>query len=102
MDPRLLDYYDRELTYLKEMGKEFAAQYPGVADRLRIDDTDIRDPYVRHLIQAFAFLTARVSMRFDDEFPTICQTLLEAIYPGTLAPKKKCARAARKSWLLLF
>ncbi|MCA9311357.1 MAG: type VI secretion system baseplate subunit TssF [Phycisphaerales bacterium] len=86
MDSRLLDYYDRELTYLKEMGKEFAAQYPGVADRLRIDDTDIRDPYVRHLIQAFAFLTARVSMRFDDEFPTICQNLLEAIYPGALAP----------------
>ncbi len=86
MDNRLLEYYDRELTYLKEMGREFAAQYPSVADRLRIDDTDIRDPYVRHLIQAFAFLTARVSMRFDDEFPTICQTLLEAIYPGALAP----------------
>ena len=36
MDSKLLDYYNRELAYLREMGAEFAEQYPKVAGRLEI------------------------------------------------------------------
>jgi len=28
MDPRLLEYYNRELSYLRETGAEFAARHP--------------------------------------------------------------------------
>ncbi len=28
MDSKLLDYYNRELAYLREMGAEFAERYP--------------------------------------------------------------------------
>ena len=28
MDPRLLDYYNQELQFIKEMGGEFAAENP--------------------------------------------------------------------------
>lgn len=34
MDERFLDYYNRELAYLREMGVEFAASFPKVAGHL--------------------------------------------------------------------
>jgi type VI secretion system protein ImpG len=34
MDSRLLSYYDRELGYLRELGSEFAAEFPKVAGKL--------------------------------------------------------------------
>ena len=34
MDPRLLQYYNLELQHLREMGAEFAQQFPKVAARL--------------------------------------------------------------------
>ena len=37
MEPRLLDYYNRELRYLRELGGEFARDYPKVAGRLGLD-----------------------------------------------------------------
>ena len=41
MDPRLLEYYNRELSYLRETGAEFAARHPKVAARLGMQGTDI-------------------------------------------------------------
>ena len=37
MDPRLLRYYNRELQYLRELGGEFAKQFPKIAGRLGLD-----------------------------------------------------------------
>ncbi len=34
MDAQFLDHYDRELSYLREMGSEFASRYPKLAGRL--------------------------------------------------------------------
>jgi type VI secretion system protein ImpG len=34
MDPRLLDYYSRELLYIRELAMEFAAAHPKIARRL--------------------------------------------------------------------
>ena len=31
MESKLLEYYNRELAYLREMGAEFAERYPKVA-----------------------------------------------------------------------
>ncbi|MCA3857359.1 MAG: type VI secretion system baseplate subunit TssF, partial [Burkholderia sp.] len=39
MDTRLLDYYNRELAYLRELGGEFAQQFPKVAARLRLNES---------------------------------------------------------------
>lgn len=38
MDPRLLEYYNRELSYLRETGAEFAARHPKVAARLGMQE----------------------------------------------------------------
>ncbi|MBS0184866.1 MAG: type VI secretion system baseplate subunit TssF [Proteobacteria bacterium] len=77
----LLTYYERERSYLKNMGAIFAAQYPKVARRLDIGHDEISDPHVSRLIDSFAFLTASLQQDIDNEFPRISTALLEALYP---------------------
>ena len=86
MDPRLLRYYQSELDHLKEMGAEFAQQFPKIAARLAINGTEIKDPYVERLVEGAAFLAARVQLKLDSEFPRFTQSLLEIVYPHYLAP----------------
>ncbi len=49
MDPRLLEYYNRELQFMREMGAEFAREYPRIAARLGVDGIECSDPYVERL-----------------------------------------------------
>lgn len=86
MSEKLLDYYNRELGWLREMGEEFAERYPKVAGRLGLRDGDLSDPYTERLMEGFAFLTSRVQLKMDAEFPRFTQRLLEMIYPNALAP----------------
>jgi len=86
MDPRLLQYYERELGHLSEMGAEFAQQFPKIAARLGMSGLEVADPYVERLIESAAFLAARVQLKIDAEFPRFTQSLLEIIYPHYLAP----------------
>jgi type VI secretion system protein ImpG len=86
MDRRLLRYYDRELRHLQSGAKEFAREFPKIAGRLAIEDFPCVDPYVERLLEGFAFLTARVQLKLDSEFPRFTQNLLETVYPSYLAP----------------
>ncbi|MEO8627459.1 MAG: type VI secretion system baseplate subunit TssF [Betaproteobacteria bacterium] len=86
MDPRLRDYYERELQHLHEMGAEFAQQHPKIAARLGMRGIEVADPYVEQLLQGVSFLTARLQLRLDAEFPRFTQHLLEMVYPSYLAP----------------
>jgi type VI secretion system protein ImpG len=91
MDPRLLGYYNRELQYLREMGGEFAREFPKIAGRLGLESLECSDPYVERLLESFAFLTARVQLKLDAEFPRFSQHLLEMVYPHYLAPTPSMA-----------
>ena len=86
MDPRLLDYYNRELRHLREIGGEFAGEFPKIASRLALDSFECADPYVERLLEGFAFLAARVQLKIDAEFPRFTSHLLEFVYPHYLAP----------------
>ncbi len=86
MDPRLLQFYESELAFMRDMGGEFAAEFPKVAARLGLGNTEVTDPYVERLLEGFAFLTARVQMKMAAEFPTFTQSLLQMVYPHYLAP----------------
>ncbi|MET0983661.1 MAG: type VI secretion system baseplate subunit TssF [Telluria sp.] len=86
MDPRLLRYYNQELHYLREMGAEFALQFPKIAARLGIDGIEVNDPYVERLLEGAGFLAARVQLKLDAEFPRFTQRLQEIVYPNFLAP----------------
>ncbi len=86
MDPRLLRHYNLELQHLREMGAEFAEQFPKIASRLGMNGLEVADPYVERLLEGFAFLAARVQLKLDAEFPRFTQALLEIVYPHYLAP----------------
>ena len=61
----LREYYQRELTYLRKMGRTFAQRYPKVASRLELGPDECADPQVERLIEAFSFLTARIQHQID-------------------------------------
>src|SRR6185369_798096 len=86
MDPRLLGYYNQELRYLREMGGEFARDFPKIASRLGMEGLEVADPYVERLIEGAAFLAARVQLKQDAEYPQLAQRLLDMVCPNLSAP----------------
>src|SRR6478735_8023203 len=88
MATRLEREYESELAFIRHYAKEFAAERPGIAGRLVLsEDTGVsQDPHVERLIEAFAFLTARVQVKLKDEFPELVDALLGILYPHYLAP----------------
>ena len=82
----LLLYYERELTYLRDLGGEFARKYPKIASRLVLEPDKCEDPHVERMLEGFAFLAARVHLKIDDEFPEITDALLSILYPHYLRP----------------
>jgi type VI secretion system protein ImpG len=68
------------------MGAEFARKYPKIAARLLLDEEKVEDPHVERMIEAFAFLTSRVSLKLDDELPEITESFLNILYPHYLSP----------------
>jgi type VI secretion system protein ImpG len=86
MRDELLQYYERELTYLRRLGAEFGRRYPRVASGLLLEPTGSDDPHVERLLEGFAFLAARVHLKVDDEFPQITEALLDTVYPEYTRP----------------
>ncbi len=84
MDPNLLKYYNRELQHVREVGAEFASEFPKIAARLGLDTFECSDPYVERLFEGFAFMSARAQLKVDAEFPNFTQHLLQIIYPHYL------------------
>lgn len=86
MNPRFLRYYNQELQHLREVGGEFAKEFPKIAGRLGLEGFECADPYVERLLEGFSFLAARVQLKIDAEFPRFTQHLAELVYPHLLAP----------------
>jgi type VI secretion system protein ImpG len=82
----VLSYYERELTFIREMGAEFAKKYPKIAGRLLLEPDKCEDPHTERLIEAFALLSGRVHKKIDDGFPEITEALLQIIYPHYISP----------------
>lgn len=82
----LLPYYERELGYLRQMAGEFAVRFPKIGRRLQIDGDQCEDPHVERLIEAFAFLTARIHRKLDDEYPEITEAFIQVLYPHYMRP----------------
>src|SRR3954451_7952560 len=73
------------------MGAEFAKEFPKIAGRLGLEGMNCADPFVERLLEGFAFLTARVHLKLDAEFPRFTQSLLETVYPHYLSPTPSMA-----------
>ena len=86
MIDEILPWYNRELAFFRRMTGRFAEENPKIAARLKLGPESSEDPHVERLIEAFAFLTARIRHKLDDEFPEITDALLNALYPHYLSP----------------
>jgi len=82
----LLNYYERELTYMRQMGAEFAQKYPKLAARLLLEPDRCEDPHVERLLEGFALLAARIHLKLNDDFPQISAALLEVLFPHYTRP----------------
>lgn len=86
MRQRLLEVYERELGYLRQMGDEFGKKYPAVAGRLLLESDRCGDPHVERMLEAFSFLAARIHLRLDDDLPELTEGFLDVVYPHYLRP----------------
>ncbi len=76
-------YYQDELTYLRELGDEFALYYPKLAPFLARRGND---PDIERLLEGFAFLAARIRQKLDDELPELTEGLFSLLWPHFLRP----------------
>ncbi|NND91260.1 MAG: type VI secretion system baseplate subunit TssF [Granulosicoccus sp.] len=86
MNPQLFELYRRELQHIREMGGDFAAEFPKVAGRLGLETLECSDPYVERLLEGFAFLAARVQLKIESSHSQLARQLLEMVYPTYLSP----------------
>ena len=84
MNETLLKYFNNELHAIREHGKHFANAYPEAAKHLNIRHID--DPLVNHLIESFAFLSARVQHNIDHGSHQVMEDVLNTMYPHYLLP----------------
>jgi type VI secretion system protein ImpG len=83
-DDSTLRYYEAEMRYLTEAGREFANAHPDRARMLNLDRVGDRDPYVERLFEGFAFLIGRLRQKLDDELPEITESLVSLLWPHYL------------------
>ncbi len=85
-DEDFLQYYQQELNYLRKMGSHFAEKYPKIAGRLELGVDESADPNVERMLEAFAFLTARIQNNIESEFPKVTSALLDILCPHYIKP----------------
>ena len=76
-------YYESELAYLREMGREFSLVHPSTAGLLAERGND---PDVERLLEGFAFLTARIREKIEDAVPAVVHGVTELVLPHYLRP----------------
>jgi type VI secretion system protein ImpG len=79
----LKDRFSEELRYLHELGNDFAKDNPQLA---RVLGNGASDPDVERLMEAFAFLTAKLRLKLEDDLPELTQPMLQLLWPNYLRP----------------
>lgn len=86
MNREFLEYYERELRLLYERSRDFAAEFPGIAERLGGLTEEKMDPGLAGLLEGSAFLAARVQLKLKSEFSEFTTALVDQLLPTYLAP----------------
>jgi type VI secretion system protein ImpG len=82
----LIEYYQRELAFLRNNAGAFAEAHPKIASRLRVTRESMEDPHVGRLIEAVAFLNARLRHKLDEDYAELSDALLLTLYPHLIQP----------------
>ncbi|CAM5774271.1 hypothetical protein LMIY3S_04456 [Labrys miyagiensis] len=91
MNREFLELYNRELGILKEDAKQFAAEFPGVAERLGGLLENNTDPMIGGLLEGTAYLASRVQLKLKHEYAEFTNNLLDQLVPDYLAPVPSAA-----------
>lgn len=75
--------FREELDYMHRLGRVFARNNPQLARYLGDEATD---PDVERLMEGFAFLTAKLRLKIDDDLPELTHPLLQLLWPNYLRP----------------
>ncbi|OOW00827.1 type VI secretion system baseplate subunit TssF [Pseudomonas sp. MF4836] len=75
--------FREELDYLRRLRRVFARNNPQLAPFLGEEATD---PDVERLLEGFAFLTAKLRLKIEDDFPELTHSLLQMLWPNYLRP----------------
>lgn len=75
--------FREELNYLRELGREFTEDNPQLAHFL---GEQSGDPDVERLLEGFAFLTAKLRLKIDDDLPELTHSMLQMLWPNYLRP----------------
>ncbi|MGN6768531.1 MAG: type VI secretion system baseplate subunit TssF [Rhizobiaceae bacterium] len=96
MDRVFLEYYEEELTHIRDLAAEFADMHPAVARNLSLDTVPCPDPYVERLLDGVAFLAARTRLKVDAERSRFARAVVDVLYPDLIAPTPATAIAVLK------
>lgn len=72
-------YFDAEMRYLREAGREFACDQPEAAPRLGMQYGQENDQ-VRAVNEGFAFMMARLRMKLDDGMQELTDEMLDNLF----------------------
>lgn len=86
MHQELLKAYRQELQFLREVGAEFSKAHPHIGRALALESSSATDPFVERLLEGVAFLTAKTSLRLDNEHLRLRQDLFSVLMPDLLCP----------------
>jgi len=75
--------FREEMEFLHQIGREFAHENPQLAHFL---GEEANDPDVQRLLEGVAFLTAKMSLKIEDDFPELTHSLLQLLWPNYLRP----------------
>jgi len=91
---KLQSLFIDELEELRTSARDFQSDFPLAASNLSLEEGRSRDPHVEHLVQAFAWMNARLSSRLEAEKEKIPRFLLNHIQPNKMACRP-CAAIAK-------
>jgi len=93
MDRVFLEYYEEELTHIRDLAAEFADMHPAVARNLSLDTVPCPDPYIERLLDGVAYLAARTRLKADAERSRFARAVIDVLYPDLIAPTPAMAMA---------
>lgn len=79
----LKEKFQEEMNYLRRMRREFAHDNPKLA---RFLGDEASDPDVERMIEGFAFLTAKLRLKIEDDLPELTHGMLQLLWPNYLRP----------------
>jgi type VI secretion system protein ImpG len=91
MNNDVVKLYNDELVKLRKQGSLFADSHPKIASRLKLGQGGVEDPLVGRLIEATAFLTAKLRYQLQDDNQAIDSDLMQLLYPHYFLPIPACS-----------